>query len=429
MRLVHLSDLHLGFRQFQRQTPAGINQREADVAQAFARAVDKLIQLAPDVILVGGDVFHTVRPTNTAILHAFRQFARLVEALPRTHVVIVAGNHDMPRSTETICILRLFEQGFSARGEGGDGRAASGPAEAGAAAATGEALELPALPIHVADREPRRIHFPHLGLSVLAVPDLPPGTVDLSPDPAARYNVLLLHGEVKGALPNADETDRAALQIPLEELTRTGWDYVALGHYHVYKRIADHVYYSGSLEYTSSNPWGELAEEKAAKLPGKGMIERDLRTGKQTFHPLPPSRPVLDLPPVEGRGMSAADLDAAIQHAVGRIAGGIDGKVVRLLARNVPRHIARELDHKALRELQRRALHFHLDMRRPELVRRQSSGSPGRRPSLAETLRDALRARPVAAGVERDELVALGLRYLEEAERAEPVRELPGADA
>ncbi|MBX7119928.1 MAG: DNA repair exonuclease [Gemmatimonadaceae bacterium] len=413
MRLVHLSDLHLGFRQYQRQTAAGINQREADVAQAFARAVDRLIQLAPDVILIGGDVFHTVRPTNTAILHAFRQFSRLVTALPRAHVVVVAGNHDMPRSTETICILRLFEQGFVARD--GDG--------------TDQAL--PALPIYVADREARRIRFPHLDLAVLAVPDLPPGTVELTPDPTARYNVLLMHGEVQGALPAADDADRAAMQIPVEELTRPGWDYVALGHYHVYKRLADHVYYSGSLEYTSSNPWGELAEEKAARLPGKGMIERDLGTGKQTFHPLPATRPVLDLAPIEGRGMSAAELDAAIQQAVGRITGGLDGKVVRLVARNVPRHIARELDHKALRELQKRALHFHLDMRRPELVRRApatGSGAPGRRPSLADTLREALRARPVVHGVEREALVALGLRYLEEAELAEPARDLPGGD-
>ena len=396
MRLVHLSDLHLGFRQFQRQTPAGINQREADVASAFGRAVDRLIELAPDVIVIGGDVFHTVRPTNTAILHAFQQFARLVEALPRTAVVMVAGNHDMPRSTETICILRLF------------------------AAPLG---------IHVADREARRFEFQDLGLSVLAVPDLPPGSVDLTPDLSARYNVLVLHGEVQGMLPQADGTDRAAMQIPVEELSRPGWDYVALGHYHVYKRIADHVYYSGSLEYTSSNPWGEIAEEKAAKLPGKGMIERDLSTGKQMFHPLPATRAVLDLAPLEGRGMSAADLDAAITSSVARITGGIDGKIVRLLARNVPRHIARELDHKALRDLQRRALHFHLDTRRPESVRREVSGSPGRRPSLADTLREALRARPVAAGVERDALVTLGLRYLDEAEVAEPVRELPGADA
>ena len=396
MRLVHLSDLHLGFRQFQRQTPAGINQREADVASAFGRAVDRLIELAPEVIVIGGDVFHTVRPTNTAILHAFQQFARLVEALPRTAVVMVAGNHDMPRSTETICILRLF------------------------AAPLG---------IHVADREARRFEFQDLGLSVLAVPDLPPGSVDLTPDRSARYNVLVLHGEVQGMLPQADGTDRAAMQIPVEELSRPGWDYVALGHYHVYKRIADHVYYSGSLEYTSSNPWGEIAEEKVAKLPGKGMIERDLSTGKQMFHPLPATRAVLDLAPLEGRGMSAADLDAAITSSVARITGGIDGKIVRLLARNVPRHIARELDHKALRDLQRRALHFHLDTRRPESVRREVSGSPGRRPSLADTLGEALRARPVVAGVERDALVTLGLRYLDEAEVAEPVRELPGADA
>lgn len=400
MRLVHFSDLHLGFRQYQRQTSAGINQREADVAASFTRAIDKCIALAPDVVLIGGDVFHTVRPTNTAILHAFNQFARLVQALPTTRVIIAAGNHDMPRSSETICILRLF------------------------AAPLG---------IFVADREAKRFAFEDLQLSVLAVPDLPPGTVDLSPDPAFKYNVLVLHGEVQGALPQAERAehpDRAAMRIPLEEIAKPGWDYVALGHYHVYKRIADHVYYSGSVDYTSTNPWGELAEEKAAKLPGKGMIERDLTTGKQQFHPLPVARPVLDLAPIDGRGMSAADLDAAMQRAVSRIPDGIDGKVVRLVITNVPRHIAREIDHKALRELQRRALHFQLDTRRPEVVRPQKGGgAPGRRPSLAETLREALVARSLPAGVARDPLVELGLRYLEEAERAEPLRELPGVDA
>src|SRR5690606_30694230 len=92
----------------QRSTSAGINQREADVAASFTRAVDRIIALAPQAVLIGGDVFHTVRPTNTAILHAFNQFARLVHALPDTKVIIAAGNHDMPRSTEAICILRLF---------------------------------------------------------------------------------------------------------------------------------------------------------------------------------------------------------------------------------------------------------------------------------------------------------------------------------
>ncbi|OYV64256.1 MAG: hypothetical protein B7Z72_13485, partial [Gemmatimonadetes bacterium 21-71-4] len=110
MRLVHVSDLHLGYRQYQRLTPIGANQREADVALTFRRVVDRVIAIRPDLIVIGGDVFHTVRPPNPAILHAFQQFNRLADGLPGVPIVIVAGNHDLPRASETGCILRLFEQ-------------------------------------------------------------------------------------------------------------------------------------------------------------------------------------------------------------------------------------------------------------------------------------------------------------------------------
>ncbi|MEY4608850.1 MAG: hypothetical protein RL625_1067 [Gemmatimonadota bacterium] len=395
LRLVHLSDLHLGFRQYHRQTPTGMNQREADVAATFSRAVDKIIALAPQLVVIGGDVFHTVRPTNTAILHAVREFGRLHEALPDSVVVIAAGNHDMPRSTESSGILRLLER-------------------------PGQCI--------VADREARRVMLPQWECAVLAVPDLPPGTVDLAPDPSVRLNVLVMHGEVPGIVPAGAAADRAAMQIPLAEVTRAGWDFVALGHYHVYRRIADHVYYSGSIDYTSTNPWGELAEERATKLPGKGFIERDLATGRQTFHPLAPARAVLDLPAIDGRGMSAEALDAAIHGAIARIPGGIDEKIVRVVGRDVPRHIARSLDHRALRELARRATHLHLDLRRPELVRPRAALTTGRRPSLDETLRATLQSRALPSGLAREALVSLGMRYLEEAEPIEPVRDLAGEE-
>ena len=108
MKLVHFSDIHLGYRQYQRQTPTGINQREADIALAFRKTIDWTIELQPDLVLIGGDVFHNVRPTNPAILHAYKQFSRLVEMLPDAIVVMVAGNHDLPRTTETGCLLALF---------------------------------------------------------------------------------------------------------------------------------------------------------------------------------------------------------------------------------------------------------------------------------------------------------------------------------
>lgn len=386
MRLVHLSDLHLGFRQFQRQTSSGINQREADVASVFRSAIDAVIALRPDIVLIAGDVFHNVRPSNPAILHAFTQFSRLSQALPDAIVVIVAGNHDTPRAVETGCILRLFAP----------------------------------LGFNVVDTEARRLAFPEHGLSILAVPDAAGVRVALDPDPDFPRNVLVLHGEVAGVVPvSATDSERAAVQIAPEELGAPRWSYVALGHYHVFRELAPNAYYSGAIEYTSSNVWGELQEEQAARLPGKGMVEFDLETGRRTFHPLRAARRLLDLPEISARGLTAADVDAAIQANVEAVPGGIEDRIVRQLVRDLPRHIARELDHRALRELKRRAMYFHLDTRRPELVRRSASGSPGRRPSLADTVRDKLWSRVLPPDVDREALVELGLRYLREADTPE----------
>jgi len=395
MRLVHLSDLHLGFRQYYRLTPTGINQREADVARTFQRAIDRTIELRPELVVIGGDVFHTVRPTNSAILHAFTQFARLVRELPEAIVVMVAGNHDTPRSSETGCILRLFRP----------------------------------LGIHVVDAAAQRLAFPERALSILAVPDVPVAArPELAPDPDARYNVLLLHGEVEGMLPaHLADADRAELEIPLAALGASQWSYIALGHFHVHREIAPNAYYSGSIDYTSANPWGELLEERQARLPGKGIVEHDLATGEHRFHPIAPARPLVDLPAVDARGLSAAELDAAIAAAVERCPDGLDDKIVRLVVREVPRHVARELDHRTLREYKRRALHFHLDLRRPEPTRRTGQGAPGRRPSLADVVREKLQTRTLTSDLDRERLVELGLGYLREAEQSELAAAAPAA--
>ena len=207
------------------------------------------------------------------------------------------------------------------------------------------------------------------------------------------------------------------MRISHDAISNARWDYVALGHYHVYEKAAERAFYSGALDYVSSSVWEERAEELRRKLPGKVIIERDLATGRQRVHPVAPARAFVDLPGIEGKGLSAADLDVAIQSAVAWVAGGVDGKVVRLVMRDVPRHVVRELDYKALRELQRRTLHFHLDARRPDVVvSRMGSGAPGRPPSLAEMVQESLRNRVVASDVDREELVKIGLHYLREAE-------------
>lgn len=383
MKLVHLSDIHLGFRQYQRQTPTGMNQREADAAAGFVHAISKIIEIKPDLVLIAGDVFHNVRPSNPAILHAFLQLSRLRDALPDTDVVIAAGNHDMPRTSETGCILRLFEE----------------------------------LDIRVADSESRRIELKNGEVQVLAVPHSYGARPSLTSLPGARYNVLLIHAEVEGIVPRFPALEeRATRQITPGELNVDQWDYIALGHYHIYEKVGERAYYSGSLDYTSSNFWSELVSEADDTPLHKGFIEHDLSTGEHIFHKLQPVRVPVHLGEIDGSGMSAQELDAAIRSAVENCVGGIADKIVRLIVTNVPRHIFRELDHRALRDFKREALHFQLDAHKPETLRTHGQGAPGRRASLAETVRDHLRTRNIAAGVNRDQLVELGMKYLSEAD-------------
>jgi DNA repair exonuclease SbcCD nuclease subunit len=389
MRIAHLADLHLGFRQYHRQTPQGINQREADVAHAFRRVVDDVVAARPDLILVAGDLFHSVRPTNAAILDSFNQFRRLREALPEAPIVIIGGNHDTPRSVETGVILKLFE----------------------------------ALPNVVAvPQEAKAVRFERLDLSVLCVPYAAAVTrrPKLVPGGDAARNVLMLHGRLAGLLPG-DEWwyDHAGPPIEPRELNAERWDYVALGHYHVAHQVRENAWYAGATEYVSPNPWGELRDEENEGRRGqKGWLLVELgRRATVQFRPIPLLRRVIDLEPIEGAGASAEQLNALICERAGAVAGGIDDQVVRQLVWNVPRYVARDLDHARIREYKTRALHFQLDLRRPPPRRETGVGAPGARRTLGEIVEDALTRRPLDAEVDRGRLLALARGYLEQVER------------
>jgi hypothetical protein len=387
VKIAHLADLHLGFRQYHRQTPSGLNQREADVANAFRRAVDQVIEVRPDAIVVAGDLFHSVRPTNHSILFAFHELQRLREALPDAPLVLMAGNHDTPRSIETGSILGLFAT----------------------------------LGADVVTDEPRRLVYPSIGLSVLAVPHmalLKPERPALRAEGAEPHQVLVLHGEVEGLFP----VDRSAVEyggvlLSREDLVRGRWSYVALGHYHVQREIAPRVWYSGALDYVSPNPWGELADEREHGIAGKGWLLVDLPSGVVERRLVPPARRVIDLPSMDGAGHTAGELDQALNAAVAGVQGGIADQVVRQVILNVPRHVGRELNYATIRAWKAEALHFQLDLRRPELHRDVGVGAPGRRQTLPEIVEAYLTRRPLPGELDRETFVRTGTAIMAEVER------------
>ncbi|MCU0627232.1 MAG: DNA repair exonuclease [Gemmatimonadaceae bacterium] len=401
MRVAHLADLHIGFRQYVRTAPGGMNQREVDVGRAVARAIDAVLAERPDAVVVAGDVFHQVRPSNPAIVFAVQQFLKLRTGLgPDVPIVVIAGNHDLPRAAESGCILRVLR----------------------------------VLGITVVDAAPERVQLPALGLSILAVPDqLGAPLPRLAPDPEARWNLLCIHGEVPGLLPpDRADGERPVRELPMEELERAGWDYVALGHYHVHRQVGPTMWYAGALEYTSSNPWGELADERRLRQPGKGFVIHDLADGSHRFVPIAGDRRLLDLEPIEAGGLAPVEVDARLAARVAAVPGGIEDAVVRLRVLDIPRVVARDLDQKQLQAWKRAALHFQVDTRRPELIAvRSGSGSLTGRPSLQDLVRDKLRTRLLPGGIDRELFLSRGLEYLRALDGAvaEPTELLaPGPD-
>ncbi|HEX8905842.1 MAG TPA: DNA repair exonuclease [Longimicrobiaceae bacterium] len=376
MKIAHLADLHLGYRAYHRVTSRGINQREADVAEAFRRAVAKVVEIRPDLVLVAGDVFHAVRPSNTAIAEAFRQFSVLTERLPDTPVVMIAGNHDSPRSADTGNILSLFREIENLR---------------------------------VVYEECRAVELPEIETSVLCMPHVSLAAdheTRMEPDPGFRHNVLLLHAEVTGKDGEPRyRTEFGGAQVPETAIRPRNWTYVALGHHHLAEPLAANAWYAGATERTSAFIW----QEKSAK----GFLVYDTERGQAEFEAVE-TRPILDLPRIEARGLSPGEIDERILAAVQRIEEGIRSKIIRLVVQDVPRPVVRELNHRRIREWKAEALHFHLDVRPPEVRRRLAAGTPVRRLTLREQVESYLaRWKPTRPDIDPERLVTMGGEYIE----------------
>ena len=110
-------------------------------------------------------------------------------------------------------------------------------------------------------------------------------------------------------------------------------------------------------------------------------------------------------------------MSAQIAERLRAVAGGIAERIVRLRVYDIPRHVARELDHAAIRGFKNEALHFHLDLRRPDIQRVVGVGSPGKRQTLPELVTSYLSRRPLPAELDREAFVRLGQELMDSVER------------
>ena len=86
IRFVHFADVHLGFRQY------GLAERAADFVRAFDDAVAYCLRVAPDFVVIAGDLFDSksIEPSTYAAADI------ALERLARAGIPVVAneGNHE-----------------------------------------------------------------------------------------------------------------------------------------------------------------------------------------------------------------------------------------------------------------------------------------------------------------------------------------------
>jgi DNA repair protein SbcD/Mre11 len=240
----------------------------------------------------------------------------------------------------------------------------------------------------------------------------------LRPEGPQSRQVMIVHLEVEGEYTiQVGAGDYGGAVLSRRDLHLEEWTYVALGHYHTQHQVAKNAWYAGALDYIGPNIWGERTDESEHGDHGKGWLLVDLDSGKVEPRAVPAAREVLDLEPVRAENKSAAALDAEIAFRLAAIPGGVTDKIVRLRVFDIPRHVARELNHSAIRAYKADALHFHLDLRRPEIHRTIGVGAPGRRQTLPELVSSYLSGRPLPAELDRGEFVRLGQELMDSVER------------
>jgi exonuclease SbcD len=283
MKILHLSDIHIGsgFCHGRVNPLTGLNTRLEDFVKTLSLCIDRALNDHVDLVLFGGDAFPNATPAPYVQEAFANQFRRLVDADIPT--VLLVGNHDQHSQGLGGASLNIYRTlavpGF----------------------VVGDTLTT------------HRISTRHGDIQIITLPWLTRSTLmtrqETQGSSLAEVNQLLterlqvvIEGEIRRLDPSIPTVllahlmaDNATLgaerllavgkgfTLPLSLLTRSCFDYVALGHVHKHQNLNKSndppVIYPGSIERV------DFSEEKEDK--GYVMIELEKGKVNWEFCPLP----------------------------------------------------------------------------------------------------------------------------------------------
>ncbi|MER5175784.1 MAG: DNA repair exonuclease [Candidatus Nitrosocosmicus sp.] len=107
MLISHISDIHLGYAQF------NLQEREEDLYEVFEESIDKSIHEHVEAIIFAGDIFHNPKPSGAAIIKLARELKKLKEkSIP---VFFILGEHDISRTNDVPLLFLFHNLGLAKR--------------------------------------------------------------------------------------------------------------------------------------------------------------------------------------------------------------------------------------------------------------------------------------------------------------------------
>ena len=308
VKIVHMSDLHLGY---------GSRQRARDIVRAFESAMARAAELEPDLVVVSGDVFDHSRVTAPTIAVFAKAVARFHVRRPDVPVAVAAGTRDTPLDAGVPSPLALV------------GKLKS---------------------VTTTWTSVRRLRIRTCNAQVVLVPHravTSPRPLEVSPNPSVRWNVLVVHAGTAASGAARDHGAGHGGGTPATSIPLAGWDYVALGSDHTHRKVAERAWYAGSLERVGPNPWEEASDQK-------GFVTFDADSGEATFCPVE-ARAVISLAPVDATDGGTATATRRLTEALAGVPGEIDGKLLRVPVKGLSASDLAALDQESLTPLRQRA--------------------------------------------------------------------------
>lgn len=395
IRLAHFSDSHVGYEAYKALAVSGENQRSVDVAKSFVNIVSDIISTDPPLVVHSGDMAdRTIIPIRLILLIK-AQIARLASIRPdgsRRQVVLIAGNHEIPRSHKEACFLHLL-----------DG--------------------LPG--VQVVTNKYSVLEFTHADAPkelrdtlVHALPHDVLKTVDYETvvPVEGKYNILCAHGVAGGSELYVRSLGRE-FAIPTTVLARS-WDYGALGHWHkqgpvpVGKRGREddgtsysRIWYAGSGENMG---FGDLRENGLER----GWLNVEISPAKEltvTRRNLP-IRHMLKLPQVDGAQKSVETIEQELIDNIN--SHSIQGAVVSQTVINVPRDTWSLVNLSKVRLAAKASLHYEVVSRPQKDTGSKPAIKKGALGNIDELLEEC--AKTILADHEREPGVRLARTLLQD---------------